>query len=143
MTPSNQVSETKKEKKKALCLILHLHNTSYFIKAALNHPGPPRLGEQVSSSLRIGELLPWPEFTEVCLIACRFPSHLPAQREQHAAHAAVSLCVHRGQGLHPRCICRCKFCFFSREFENKADLIVLCSLPSSFVCFFFYQRRFE
>lgn len=26
--------------------------------------------------------------------------------------------------------------FCSREFENKADLIVLCSLPSSFVCFF-------
>lgn len=58
LMPSNQVSETKK--KKVLCLMLHLHNTSYFIKTELSHPGPPRLGEQVSSSFWIRGLLPCP-----------------------------------------------------------------------------------
>lgn len=40
-----------------------------------------------------------------CML-CRFPSHLPSQREQHASHSARALCVHRGEGLHPRCLCR-------------------------------------
>lgn len=89
--PSNQVSETKKEN--ALCLMLHLHNTSYFVQKALSHPGPPRLGIQVSStfwiwrclkpvwslnSLRFGFFLP-AGFHHICLHSeSNVPLTLPA-----------------------------------------------------------------
>lgn len=60
-------------------------------------------------------------------MACRFPSHLPARREQHATNSACSLCVHRGQGLHPRCICRCQA--FHSDFlfqERHSGLLCMC-----------------
>lgn len=53
-------------------------------------------------------------------IPCRLPPHLPAQWEQHATHTASSLCVHRGQGLHPCCLRR--YSAFHLVFSQKAPL---------------------
>lgn len=132
LMPSNQVSETKKKKLSAWCFIYIIHHTTKQHWVTQGHRGWANRFQAVSGLEGCCLALNW---LRLVLLPAGF-HHICLHSESNMPLTLPALFVYiEVKDYIPAAFAGASsFLFFKGEFERKADLIVLCLLPFSFVC---------